>query len=89
MFNAARGSILVAALFHFQMNNPAWPPAQPWENFVWATVAVVIVLLNRRRIVSGDGAVTEALMPRQAGSLDKARINATGLDSRLPERTVE
>ena len=80
MFNAARGSILIAALFHFQMNNPAWPPAQPWENVVWATVAVVIVLLNRRRMVTRDGAVTEVLMPRQAGSPDEARIRATGLD---------
>jgi membrane protease YdiL (CAAX protease family) len=29
MFNAARGSLLVAALFHFQVNGPAWPDAQP------------------------------------------------------------
>ena len=29
MFNAARGSILIPMLFHFQMNNPAWPEAQP------------------------------------------------------------
>ena len=29
MFNAARGSILIAALFHVQVNGPAWPDAQP------------------------------------------------------------
>jgi uncharacterized protein len=29
MFNAARGSLLIPALFHFQMNGPAWPDAQP------------------------------------------------------------
>jgi hypothetical protein len=34
MFNAARGSILIPMLFHFQMNNPAWPEAQPWENYL-------------------------------------------------------
>lgn len=34
MFNAARGSILVAALFHFQVNGSAWPDGQPWENYV-------------------------------------------------------
>jgi uncharacterized protein len=77
MFNAARGSILIAALYHFQMNGPAWPPAQPWENYVFAVVAVVIVLLNRRRMVTRDGAVTEVLMPGQEGRSDDARIRAT------------
>ena len=31
MFNAAGGSLLVAVLFHAQMNGPAWPDAQPWD----------------------------------------------------------
>ena len=35
MFNAAGGSILVAALFHFQVNNPVWPDAQPWDTLVY------------------------------------------------------
>ncbi|NYT02943.1 MAG: CPBP family intramembrane metalloprotease [Methanosarcinales archaeon] len=63
MFNAARGSILVAALYHFQMNGPAWPDAQPWDTMVFALAAVVIVLLNRRTMLTGEGAVTEVLMP--------------------------
>src|SRR5690606_15672313 len=29
LFNAARGSLLIAALYHFQMMNPMWPDAQP------------------------------------------------------------
>lgn len=69
MFNAARGSILVAALFHYQLNGPAWPDAQPWENYLVALVAVVVVLLNRRAMWSRDGAVTEVLMPgNESGS---------------------
>ena len=63
MFNAARGSILVAALFHFQVNNPIWPDAQPWDTLVYMAVAVVVVFLNRRTMLSRTGAVTEALMP--------------------------
>jgi len=63
MFNAARGSLLIAALFHFQMNGPAWPDAQPWENWLFAVVAVLVVLLNRRAMLARDGAVTEVLMP--------------------------
>jgi membrane protease YdiL (CAAX protease family) len=65
MFNAARGSILIAALFHFQLNNPIWPDAQPWDSLVYVIAAVVIVLLNRRSMVTRDGAVTEVLMPEE------------------------
>jgi membrane protease YdiL (CAAX protease family) len=63
MFSAARGSILVAALFHFQVNGPVWPDAQPWDTLVYAAVAVVVVILNRRTMLSRTGAVTEVLMP--------------------------
>lgn len=63
MFNAARGSILIAALFHFQMNNPIWPDAQPWENYLFAIVALIIVVVNRKAMLSREGAVTEVLMP--------------------------
>jgi membrane protease YdiL (CAAX protease family) len=61
MFNAARGSLLIAALFHFQMNGPAWPDAQPWENYLFALVAVVIVLLNRTAMLTHAHAVTDVV----------------------------
>jgi membrane protease YdiL (CAAX protease family) len=48
MFNAAGGSILIAALFHFQVNNPAWPDAQPWDTLVFVAAAGVITLVNRK-----------------------------------------
>lgn len=66
MFNAARGSILVAALFHFQIMNPAFPDAQPWDTLVWVVAAALVVLVNRRAMLTRAGAVTEVLMP-QAG----------------------
>lgn len=61
MFNAARGSILVAALFHFQLNGPAWPDGQPWENYVFAAGALVMVLWKREAFLSREGAVTEVV----------------------------
>ena len=67
MFNAARGSLLIAALFHFQMNGPAWPDAQPWDTLVLAVVAIFIVLLNRRTMLTCDGAVTDVIMPGDQG----------------------
>jgi uncharacterized protein len=78
MFNAAGGSILIAVLFHFQMNGPAWPDAQPWENYVFALAAVVIVLLNRKTMLRCDGAVTEVLMPTEEPSSKEAASTATG-----------
>jgi uncharacterized protein len=58
MFNAAGGSILIAALFHFQVNNPAWPDAQPWDTLVFIAAAVVITLVNRKAMLSRDHAAT-------------------------------
>jgi uncharacterized protein len=77
MFNVAQGSILIAILFHFQMNGPAWPDAQPWENYLFAAVAVVVVALNRRTMLICDRAVTEVLLPGEEGGSDDARISAT------------
>jgi membrane protease YdiL (CAAX protease family) len=75
MFNAGCGSILSAILFHFQMNCPAWPDAQPWENFLLAVVAVVVMVLNRRIVLACDGAVNEVLLPAEDGSSDHAHID--------------
>lgn len=61
MFNASRGSLLIPVIFHFQMNGPAWPDAQPWDMYLFAAVAVVVVLLNRRAMLTREGAVTEIL----------------------------
>ena len=63
MFNAARGSLLVAALFHFQLNNPIWPDAQPWDSVLFVVAAVVVVVLNRRTLFDRSAGVTRVLMP--------------------------
>ena len=66
MFNAARGSLLVAVLFHFQCMSPAWPDAQPWDTLVFVVIAIAVVALNRRASFTREGAVTEVLFPAQA-----------------------
>jgi membrane protease YdiL (CAAX protease family) len=63
LFNAARGSLLIAALYHFQMNNPAWPEAQPWENYLFALLAVIVVVLNRKAMLTRGGTPNEVLFP--------------------------
>ncbi len=63
MFNASRGSLLVAFLFHAQLNNPIWPDAQPWDMWIFVAAAVVIALLNRKAMLGRGRAVTQVLMP--------------------------
>ena len=63
LFNASRGSILWPALFHFQVNNPLWPDAQPYDTWFFAGVAVLVVWINRRTMLTRDGAVTQVFAP--------------------------
>ena len=65
LFNSARGSFLIAYLYHFQMMNPIWPDAQPWDNLLFAIVAVIIVVLNRETMFKKGTGVTEVLMPEE------------------------
>ena len=62
-FNASRGSLLVAVLYHFQMMNPIWPDAQPWDNLIYVAIAVIIVFANRQEMFQRGAGVTDVLMP--------------------------
>ena len=61
LFNASAGSILLAALFHFQLINPLWPEAQPYDTYLLVVAAAVVVLLNRGSMFSTEGAITEVI----------------------------
>jgi membrane protease YdiL (CAAX protease family) len=61
LFNASRGSLLIAILYHLQMMNPIFPDAQPWDNFLFAIAAVIIVFINRRQMFQRGSGVTEVL----------------------------
>lgn len=63
MFNAARGSLLIPMLMHFQTNGPAWPDAQPWDSAVFVAAAVVIVWLNRQTMFRSRCGATAVLSP--------------------------
>lgn len=65
MVNAAAGSLLVAALFHAQMNGPAWPDAQPWDMLGFVVVAVAVVVVNRRGMLTRGAGATDVLMPEK------------------------
>lgn len=65
LFNAARGSLLVAILYHLHIMNPIFPDAQPWDSFLFAAAAVVIVFINRRQMFERGAGVTEVLLAEE------------------------
>ena len=61
LFNASGGSLTIAILYHLQMMNPIFPDAQPWDSYLFALAAVVIVFLNRRQMFQRGSGVMEVL----------------------------
>lgn len=61
LFNASRGSTLLPALFHFQLNNPLWPDAQPFDTFAFVAAAILVVWINRKTLFSREGGFTEVV----------------------------
>ena len=76
-FNASRGSLLIAFLYHFQMMNPIFPDAQPYDNIIWIAVAIIVVFLNRRTMFKRGEGVTEVLFPGKEDASDKASYQPT------------
>ena len=64
-FNASKGSLLIAYLYHFQLMNPIFPDAQPYDNIMWMGIAVVVVWLNRRTMFQRGEGATEVLMSEE------------------------
>jgi len=60
-FNAARGSILVSILFHWQLNMPMWPDAQPWDMYLFVVLALMVVVADRKVMFTGKGAAREVI----------------------------
>ena len=63
--------LLVAALFHFQLNGPAWPDAQPWDSIILSALAVIVVVLNRKDMFARDAGVTDVLASHRGNGPDR------------------
>jgi membrane protease YdiL (CAAX protease family) len=61
LFNASRGSLSIAILYHLQIMNPIFPDAQPWDTCLFVLAALVIVFLNRRQMFQRGSGITEVL----------------------------
>lgn len=71
ILNGTRGSLLWPMLFHWQLINPFWPDAQPWDTVILVGVAVIVVWWNRDTMFTREGAVIEVVpLSRSPGSLE-------------------
>ena len=66
LFNRSRGSILLAAFFHFSLNNPIFPDAQPYDTYLLIVAAMLIVWWHRQEMFSKEGAVTDVIPQHKA-----------------------
>jgi len=70
LFNNASGSLLWPMLFHWQLINPFWPDAQPYDTWILAAVAVIVVWLNREKMFTREAAVTEVIPDKRVQAND-------------------
>ncbi len=70
MFNVTKGSILMLALLHFQLNNPIWPDAQRWVTILFALAALVVIYIYRESMLRGSDAVVDVLLPDKKDATD-------------------
>ncbi|MCU0571004.1 MAG: CPBP family intramembrane metalloprotease [Oculatellaceae cyanobacterium Prado106] len=63
LFNASHGSILLPFLVHFQLNNPLWPDAQPYDTLFFVAAAVLVIWINRKTMFRRGDIVTDVIPP--------------------------
>jgi hypothetical protein len=65
LFNASQGSILLSAFFHFLVINPVFPDAEPYDTYLFVGAAVLVVLFNRKSMLTKETAVVEVIPARR------------------------
>jgi membrane protease YdiL (CAAX protease family) len=61
LFNASRGSILLPLLLHWQLINPAWPDAQPYDHIFWVSAGIAVILVFRTSMFDKSAGVTDVI----------------------------
>ncbi len=61
LFNASRGSLLLVALVHFQLNSPLYPDAQPYDTVLLVLAAMVIVFVHRKKMFDPGAGVVDVI----------------------------
>lgn len=58
LLDRSGGSILLPMLFHFQVNNPLFPDAAPYDSLLFGALALVLVLIHRDWMLRRGAGVT-------------------------------
>lgn len=74
LFNSARGGLLWPMLFHWQLINPFWPDAQPYDTWLLLAVALVVIGLNRKTMFSRRGGVRRVIPAAQAHAAQRLLV---------------
>ncbi len=61
IFNRTGGSILWPMLYHYQLINPLWPDAQPYDTYLLVGVSVLILIFQREAMFSNKNAYTAVI----------------------------
>jgi membrane protease YdiL (CAAX protease family) len=61
IFNSTRGSLLWPMLFHWQLINPFWADAQPWDTWILLGIAIVVVWWHRDTMFTRRTAITSVI----------------------------
>jgi membrane protease YdiL (CAAX protease family) len=61
LFNSSRGSVLLPAFLHFQLMNPIWPDAQPYDTYLLIPIAAVVVWICRDTLLRKEHAITRVI----------------------------
>ncbi len=70
LFNQTGGSLLWPMLFHWQLINPFWPDAQPYDTWLLVDVTAGVVFCCRKDLFRRSGAVTKVLSGSSDNSTD-------------------
>ena len=57
LFNQSKGSILLAGVMHFQLMNPIWPDAAPYDSYILAVAAVIVTWIYRDMMFNRENGV--------------------------------
>lgn len=68
LFNASGGSLLLAILFHWQLVNPAFPDAAPYDTLFFVAAAAVLTILNWEHWLDSRRAITSVFPEPPAGT---------------------
>lgn len=61
IFNESRGSLVWPMLFHWQLINPFWADAQPYDTWILVGITALVVIWNRETMFKRQAGITRVI----------------------------